>query len=855
MGVIENGSRAWQAMTHLVKNSNKAIYSLAFKMLLSLAIAALPALVVATILGITLVTVVDEAKQDFERAMSASRRLTDVRVLAEKELGLVSRIPAELDQKKVDRYAQQIINAGLRINAEIGALVSDERISSLENARKVRMVRNEMTYTAAEVIEAARSFSQTTALELVNGPYESSNNRLASLFVTMEANVDRLVERARRDLNDSSQLAWRLTPVALAVAVLAVAFGFWMIRRYFIRPVLDLANHVVRIRQSGELDVRSDIDSLRRRDEIGALSRSFDQMIAELADARRWLIARSEAEINTQYERFNAAIDNMPQGLCMFDGEQKLIVSNRRYAEIYGLDPEDAIPGTSLRLILARRAAISMGAGNAEDYVEERVAAVSSRQPWYCVNELANGRMVAVSHQPMPSGGSVATHEDITERRKAEAQIERLAHYDALTNLPNRVSFRANTDRALSRVERGDALAVLCLDLDHFKEVNDTLGHPVGDALLQAVADRIRACVRPTDCVARLGGDEFAIVQVPADQPVDCIALATRLIAVIAEPYDIGGHQIVIGASVGIAIAPNDGSDFDHLLKHADMALYRAKENGRGTYRFFEPEMDARIQAKRALELDLRKALALGEFELFYQPLIDLATNKVSCFEALLRWRHPQRGMVMPGDFIPLAEETGLICSIGAWVLKKACTEAVGWPGKIMVAVNLSSVQFKSGTLVLDVISALGESGLPAHRLELEITETVLLQDTDATMSTLNQLRDLGAHIAMDDFGTGYSSLGYLQKFPFDKIKIDQSFVRDLIEKPESVAIVRAVTGLGSALGMATTAEGVETIGQLEQLRREGCTEVQGYLFSKPTPAHELGPLLLQLNTATKAVA
>jgi diguanylate cyclase (GGDEF)-like protein len=455
----------------------------------------------------------------------------------------------------------------------------------------------------------------------------------------------------------------------------------------------------------------------------------------------------------------------------------------------------------------------------------------------------------------MPSGGSVTTHEDITERRKAEAQIEYLAHYDALTNLPNRVSFRANMDRALSHVERGDALAVLCLDLDHFKEVNDTLGHPIGDALLQVVADRIRACVRPTDCVARLGGDEFAIVQVPADQPADCIALATHLIAVIAEPYDIGGHQIVIGASVGIAIAPNDGNDFDHLLKHADMALYRAKGEGRGAYRFFEPAMDARMQARRALELDLRKALALGEFEVFYQPLINLATNKVSCFEALLRWRHPQRGMVMPGDFIPLAEEIGLIGSLGAWVLKKACTEAAGWPGNIMVAVNLSPVHFKSGALVLDVISALSESGLPAHRLELEITETVLLQDTDATMSTLNQLRELGAHIAMDDFGTGYSSLGYLQKFPFSKIKIDRSFVHNLLVKPESLAIVRAVTGLGSTLGMTTTAEGVETIGQLEQLRSEGCCEVQGYLFSKPRPANELVALLGQLHATGKAVA
>src|ERR1700730_3039785 len=839
-------------MTHLVQDSSQAIYSLAFKTLLSLAMAALPALVVATILGISLVTAVDEAKQDFERAMSASRRLADIRVLVEKELGLVSRIPAELDLKNVDRYARQIINVGLRINAEIGALVSDERISSFENARKARIVRNEMTYTAAEVIEAAGSFAQTTALELVNGPYESSSNRLASLFVTMEENVEKIVERARRDLNDSSQLAWRLTPVALAAAVLAVAFGFWMIRRYFIRPVLDLTGSVVRICESGELNVAPGLS--RRLDEIGTLSNSFNLMIADLAEARRNLIARSE-EINVQYERLSVAVNNMPQGLCMFDGEQNLIISNRRYAEIYGIDPSELEPGTPLSAILERRAAVTVNYEGAEDLVGELLAAVGNREPWYRTSELADGRVIAVSHRPIPNGGSLAIHEDITDRRKAEARIEHLAHYDALTDLPNRGRFREDVDRALSSVERGAALAVLCLDLDHFKQVNDTLGHPIGDALLQAVAERIKSCVRPTDRIARLGGDEFAIVQVPVDQPADCISLASRLIATIAEPYDLNGHQIVIGASVGIALAPGDGRDFDRLLKGADMALYRAKQDARGTYRFFESEMDARMQARRGLELDLRKALALGEFELFYQPLIHFETNRVTCFEALLRWRHPERGFVMPDDFIPLAEEIGLIGSIGAWVLKKACNEALNWPGDIAVAVNLSALQFKNGRVVLDVISALGESGLPARRLELEITETVLLRDTEATMVTLTQLKDLGRRIAMDDFGTGYYSLGYLQKFPFDKIKIDRSFVKDLLDKPESIAIVRAVSGLGNALGITTTAKGVETVGQLQKLRIEGCTEVQGYLFSKPRPAHELGSLLVQLDDRAKTAA
>jgi diguanylate cyclase (GGDEF)-like protein len=492
---------------------------------------------------------------------------------------------------------------------------------------------------------------------------------------------------------------------------------------------------------------------------------------------------------------------------------------------------------------------------NDQNYIENRIAAIAEGKALYLINELPEGQVIAISHRPMLNGGSVAVHEDITERRKAEARIAHMAHHDALTELPNRISFRQEMDKTLTRIERGETLAVLCIDLDHFKPVNDTLGHPMGDALLQAVSGRLRAFVRPTDIVARLGGDEFAIVQMSVDQPVGATSLAARLIHEISEPYVVQGHQIVIGASVGIAVAPNDGTDPDRLLKNADLALYRAKEDGRGTYRFFEADMDAKMQARRGLELELRKALALGEFEVFYQPLINLETNRVSGCEALLRWRSPGRGLVPPGEFIPLAEEIGLINAIGAWVLKQACTEAAGWPEQIKVAVNLSPVQFKRGTVVLDVIAALGASGLPAHRLELEITETVLLQDTEATLSILNQLRALGAHISMDDFGTGYSSLSYLRKFPFDKIKIDQSFIRDLSDQPDSIAIVRAIAGLGSTLGIATTAEGVETDEQLEKVRAEGCTEVQGYLFGVPKPANELGALLQQLNSASKAAA
>ena len=357
--------------------------------------------------------------------------------------------------------------------------------------------------------------------------------------------------------------------------------------------------------------------------------------------------------------------------------------------------------------------------------------------------------------------------------------------------------------------------------------------------MLNAVAERLRRVVGDRGSVARFGGDEFAVVQLAAEQPGGASLLAADIVREIGEPYEFRDQQVVIGASIGIAVAPTDGTDPDQLLRNADLALYRAKYDGKGRYSFFEAEMDARAQERRTLELDLRKALAQKEFRLVYQPQVRVDSGQLTSFEALIRWQHPTRGLVSPALFIPLAEEVGLICAIGSWVLKEACTVAASWPDDIRIAVNLSAMQFASGTIVLEVIAALGASGLRADRLELEITESVLLKDTDSTLNLLRQLRDLGVRISMDDFGTGYSSLGYLQRFPFDKIKIDQSFVRDLADKPESIAIVRAVTSLAESLGITTTAEGVETAEQLQKLRREGCTEAQGYLFSRPASAED----------------
>jgi diguanylate cyclase (GGDEF)-like protein len=434
--------------------------------------------------------------------------------------------------------------------------------------------------------------------------------------------------------------------------------------------------------------------------------------------------------------------------------------------------------------------------------------------------------------------------EQTRERARAEAQITYMARHDGLTGLPNRVLFHQEMERALTRLPRDEPFAVLCLDLDRFKSVNDTLGHPVGDALLVEVAQRLSACIRDGDMVARLGGDEFALLQRATHDPSNATSLAERIIEALSTPCHVAGHTILMGTSVGIAFAPGDGADADMLLKAADMALYRAKNDGGGTFRLFEPEMDTRMHARRLLEIDLRQALPNNEFEVWYQPIVSLHDYSVTGFEALLRWHHPTQGLVSPADFIPIAEEIGAIASIGAWVLRTACADAARWPDAIKVAVNLSPVQFRSKTLVADVVLALTASNLPAERLEIEITETVMLLDTAATLETLRQLRELGVRIAMDDFGTGYSSLSYLRRFPFNKIKIDQCFIRDMSEGQESMAVLRAITTLGANLGMVTTAEGVETLEQLYRLRAEGCTEVQGYFFSKPKPVHEVANML-----------
>jgi diguanylate cyclase (GGDEF)-like protein len=834
-------------MTEAARKSGKALQSLATKMLVALVAATLPAVVVATILGITLVAVVSDAETDFNHANSASIELREMLVLIEKEHGLIVRLPAEIDLAKIDGYAREITDIGQEFEVEIEKLVAIEGIVTPDTVSEIRATRQQMKVTVDAIIDATKSFAQTTALDLVNGPLNESTKVLRTLLDAIASNVNGVVEHARTDLKSSSLRAWRLTPIALIGALCASAFGIWMIRKNFVLPVTRLTEHVLHIRDSGNLDVRLDSRILQRADEIGTLSCSFNLMIAELGDARQRLV--------TQYERQDAALSNMSQGLAMFDAAERLVVCNNQFVEMYNLSRDIVKPGCTLRELLKHRAEQGHLRRDPDQYRNELLGKLSLGQRVDFVLETADGREISITNQPMPNGGWVVTHEDITERRKAEAKISHMALHDALTDLPNRRSFHEQLDNRLSDLSRDQKLAVLCLDLDRFKTVNDTLGHPYGDKLLRQVAGRMRGCLREGDTIARLGGDEFAILQGGIKQPNDAIALSARLVEAASAPFEFGGHQVVIGVSIGIAIAPTDATDADQLLKSADMALYRAKTDGRGSYRFFEAEMDRLLQARRALELDLRKALVKGEFELYYQPLVNLEKEEISGFEALIRWNHPVRGLVAPLDFIPLAEETGLIVPIGEWVLRQACAEAVKWPGSVTVAVNLSPAQFKMRNLPQMVMSALAQSGLAAQRLELEITESVLLVGSEPTLKTLHQLRKLGVRISMDDFGTGYSSLSYLRSFPFDKIKIDSSFVHNLESNADSKAIIRAVTGLGSSLGMTTTGEGVETKEELEYLRQEGCTEAQGYFFSRPKPASEVFKLLSQQQAVAKAVA
>ena len=600
-----------------------------------------------------------------------------------------------------------------------------------------------------------------------------------------------------------------------------------------------------------ELEVYA-IRDLRERRGAAAQIEDFNARLQQQHD----LLKVQEQQLRAQNVQLDAALNNIAQGLAMFDADQRLVLCNRRYAEIYELSPDQVTLGTTLLEIIRHRVGNKLLSDMSPEAIVD--AMLRRRNDTHFAefhSQLSDGRCIAITVQPMADGGTVSTHQDITEQRRSEAKIAHMAHHDALTGLPNRTLLDERLELAVAHAKRGEIVATHLLDLDYFKNVNDTLGHPVGDKLLTMVADRLRRLVQEGETVARMGGDEFAIVQVQVAQPSDATALAQRVIDGVSEPYEIDGHQVVVGASVGISVSVTDGPSPDLLLRNADLALYRAKSGGRGTLRFFEPEMDAQMQARRLMESDLRRALVAHEFEVHYQPIVNLQSNEISAFEALIRWQHSERGMVSPAAFIPLAEEIGLIVPLGEWVLRTACSAAARWPDHTKICVNLSAVQFRSRGLVEVVIGALATSGLRPGRLELEITETVLLADTEATLAVLHQLRGLGVRIAMDDFGTGYSSLSYLQTFPFDRIKIDRSFVKGVAEDIGSLNIVRAVAALAKGIGMATTAEGVETQEQLDAVKAEGCTEMQGFLFSRALPSRDIERLFLSKQKAIENAA
>ena len=712
-----------------------------------------------------------------------------------------------------------------------------------------------------------------------------------------------------------------------------------------------------------------------------ALVRTFVVLAMALAASRWWQRQRTlTQQLRLQNLRFDSAVNNMSQGLCFFDGAQRLVMCNRRYLEMYGLDPERVHPGTTLREIVDLRfAAGSCPAMSREEYLAWRDRISVQDKPSDTTVELKDGRVFEISHRPMPDGGWVATHEDISERQRlnarleqnlrllgertsllqavidnfpggigffdrdlrivlcneraksmldlpgelfadgpplledvlrfnaargeygpgdaeqqvaeklalaknrttyrferarpdgtvldvrgkpvdnggfittymditdrcrSEAKIAHMAHHDSLTGLANRVLLHERLARALAQARPGESVALHLIDLDRFKAVNDSLGHPVGDVLLRQVAGRLRPLLRSCDTIARMGGDEFAIVQAGVRSPGDAGSLAQRVVEAVRDPYQVDGHEVVIGASIGVALGPDHGADPAELIRNADLSLYEVKGSGRGGYRFFEAAMHERMQTRRAMEVDLRTALGRGELALYYQPLVNTESKQINGFEALIRWHHPREGTIPPDRFMPLAEETGLMIAIGEWTLREACATAAKWPSQLRVAVNLSPAQFRSPALPAAIVRALAASGLAAERLELEINEMALWEDMQAALDILYRLRGLGVRIALDDFGTGHSSLNFLQSFPFDRIKIDRSFVSDITESVGSLKIVRAVTTLAQGLGMNTTVEGVERADQVAAATAEGCTEMQGFLFGRPVPSQELDELL-----------
>ena len=685
--------------------------------------------------------------------------------------------------------------------------------------------------------------------ELVGIEGETQVWAVADTLVIDGVNLHVMVGRSKSELVAAPNRRLAEDMAILGILSILLFAGVWLLAEFAIRFQISRIATMAERLGAGDLGAR--VLPPYPKGELGRLMTVLNGAAASLErqkhdiDDLNLRLSQSQRLEALERHRLDIAVNNIPQGLLLYDATERLVVCNQRYIEMYGLSPDVVKPGCRFHDLIMHRKESGSFEGNVEEYCSNILRNVALGQVTRNIVQAADGRSIQIVNQPLAAGGWIATMEDITERKRSDTWIVHMAHYDALTDLPNRVLFREQLDRGLRTIVAGKQLAVLYIDIDEFKRINDSLGHSVGDELLKAVAGRLRGCLTAADFVARLGGDEFAIIQTAVERAADTMDLIVRIYQAIREPYECVGHLLTTDASIGIALAPQDGSDLDQLLKNADLAMYEAKADGRRTYRFFEPGMDARVKAVGTLERDLPQAIADGGFEIYYQPLVNLVDNRVTGCEALLRWRHPQRGMIPPAEFVPVAEETGMINALGEWVLTTACAEAATWPDEIKVAVNVSPVQFRSQAFALKVAVALAASGLPAHRLELEITETVLIRDDEAALAMLHQLRKLGVRIALDDFGTGYSSLSYLQRFPFDKIKIDRCFIKEVAESGGSACIVQAVVNIAAARHMTTTAEGVETDQQLDMLRKLGCTEMQGYLFSPALPAADINHLLL----------
>ena len=704
----------------------------------------------------------------------------------------------------------------------IGLLKDGQVDAVLEREPVLRGVVDQLAQTSSHIQALAADIDRPSSVRAMLQILLPINRNMTRLAATADALG---ADRVAADQRTLSRIHWTFSSLLGGLITCAVGLVLILLRQNELlgRAQTDLRNLAVSLEATGQ-DLKRQNLMLHQRDR----------------------------DLGIQNERFNAALNNMSQGLCMADAAMQVTIFNQRFVELFALPPTMTEQGCSISdLIKAAGQTSTKQALFLKSIMERQLACTANRQSVDFVYEDDHGRALAVLHRPMPGSGWIATYEDVTERRRIEAQVHHLAHHDPVTGLPNRVLLRERLETALQRdTEAGMNVAVFLLDLDMFKEVNDTLGHPAGDALLQAVGRRLTSVVRSDGVVARLGGDEFAVLQLLARGRPQSGLLAERIVQIVGTPFEIDGQRIEITASVGVAVAPEDGTSPDQLIKSADMALYRAKAEGRATYRFFEANMETALQERRSMAAALREALVQGDFELYYQPIVLLANLKPVGFEALIRWKHREYGVIPPVRFIPLAEEIGLIDAIGEWTLQQACRDCADWPCDMRVAVNLSPRQFGTSNLVEMTKSALHAANLAPTRLELEITESVLLQDNEANIATLFSLRALGVRIALDDFGTGYSSLSYLRRFPFDKIKVDQSFVRDMVSNAESLAIVQSIADLAPKLGMRTTAEGVETEGDLIQVRKAGCIEGQGYYFGRPMRRVDMLPYLSTVGIA-----